>query len=485
MLFNTFSYLLFLLLIVGLYWCLPEKLKVPVLLLASFYFYGCYDVRYILFLLFSIISTYIAGLFISNPVRTDPFRKLVLGLTITANLLFLLCFKYLNFFLSSVQVLVNAFKLPFALPTELSLLLPIGISFYTFQVIGYMIDVYRKDIPPCRNLLDYALYVSFFPKISQGPIENSRNFLVQIQEGTTFDYEQMRDGFYLILSGLLKKVVIADRIALFVNAVYGDLDSYGGLTYIVAAVFYAIQIYCDFSGYTNIALGSAKLMGFDLLNNFNYPYFATSIQDFWRRWHISLTKWFTAYVYIPLGGSRKGQKRWIFNVLVVFLLSGLWHGANWTFCVWGLIHAIYQIAGKLSRPYKNKVFSILHLSRDSHLYQAGSVLCTFIWTALAWVFFRAETLKDAAYVIGGMFSLHIKNDLFTIGFEKNDFILAIILIILLFIAEYLHQKKNLYEILKRQILPLRWGTYILILMFIIMFGVYGDLSAASFIYFQF
>ncbi len=485
MMFTTFSFILFTAAVLLLYWLLPGKYRTPFLLLASYYFYSCYDIKYLFFLLFSTLSTYGAGLLMERLQDKPRSKKSVLILTLLANLSLLLVFKYLTFFGSVVQQVLDLIRVPVTL-TFPQLLLPVGISFYTFQIIGYLADVYNGKTAASHDLSQYALYVAYFPKIMQGPIENSANFLVQLKEKRCFSYEKFVDSFTLLLIGYFKKTVLADRFAVPVDTIYGNLASYDGFSYLLAAFFYSLQIYCDFSGYTDIARGVAGLMGYDLLENFSHPYLAGSIRDFWRRWHASLTKWFTTYIYIPLGGNRKGIFRWALNIMIVFLVSGLWHGAAFTFVIWGLIHGLYQLIGKFTRAYKDKLLAALHISKSGYPYRICSVVCTFCLVMFAWIFFRAPSLTDAFTLIRGIFSFRFAGfDLMNLGMCKEELIFSFCMVPFLFVMELFDEKKNLIVTLSRQRLPVRWLVYYILIFTIIMFGIYGDLSAASFLYFQF
>lgn len=405
MLFNSFKFLIFFPIVVFLYYIVPGKLKKTWLLLASYYFYMCWNAKYVVLILFSTVATYVSGILIERCKRTDSNiitqtrkKKLIVIICIVVNLLILCYFKYLSFFFNTISSVLGLIKIDFVAPT-IDVLLPVGISFYTFQALGYIIDVYRDEIYAEKNFITYALFVSFFPQLVAGPIERSKNLIRQVSINHKFDYEMTKEGILLMIWGYFLKIVVADRIAIFVDAVYGDYEKYGGTYLIVATILFAIQIYCDFGGYSIIAMGAAKCLGIDLMSNFNAPYCATSVANFWRRWHISLTSWFKDYLYIPLGGSRKGQIRKHINRMIVFLVSGLWHGANLSFVMWGAINGLYQIIGELCNPVKVKFASIFKINREAFGSKLFCVLSTFILVDFSWIFFRANSLHDSLKII--------------------------------------------------------------------------------------
>jgi len=341
MLFNSVEFLVFFPIAAMGYYLIPYKYRYLWLLACSYYFYSCWNPSYTLLILFSTIITWLSGITLEKiktanlPKRKDiRYKKISIGISICLNLAVLGYFKYANFFIQNINQVFKHIHLVYQIPA-VDVLLPVGISFYTFQALGYTIDVYRGDIHAERNLFRYALFVSFFPQLVAGPIERSKELLGQLKEKHNFSFERIRSGFMLMLWGYFLKLVIADRIAIFVDAVYGDYIKYSGWYLIIASILFALQIYCDFSGYSVIAMGAAEMMGFRLTDNFNAPYFSRSVAEFWRRWHISLSSWFRDYIYIPLGGSRKGSRRKYVNLMIVFLVSGLWHGAQWGFVVWG------------------------------------------------------------------------------------------------------------------------------------------------------
>jgi D-alanyl-lipoteichoic acid acyltransferase DltB (MBOAT superfamily) len=397
MLFNSLHFLIFFPTVVILYFVIPHKYRWMVLLGASYYFYMSWRIEYVLLLITSTLVDYFSAIQIDKAEKISR-RKMFLILSIVVNIGLLFIFKYFNFFSNSFGEIIKIFSIEFT-PLELQVLLPLGISFYTFQTLGYTIDVYRKKIKPERHLGILAVYVSFFPQLVAGPIERAKNLIPQFFEKHKFDYERVSIGAKLMLWGFFKKLVIADGVARLVDVVFQNPQFFSEETLIMGTIFFGIQIYCDFSGYTDIALGSAKIMGFDLIDNFKRPYFSKNIQAFWRRWHISLTSWFRDYIYIPLGGNRGKKINWYSNILIVFLIAGLWHGANWTFLAWGAIHGYYLIFFLEIRNIGRKINDYIGLQKLSilnHLFQAGIV---FILVNIGWIFFRSNTVNDAFYII--------------------------------------------------------------------------------------
>ena len=481
--FNSFSYMLFLPATVLLYFILPTKIRWAFLLGCSYFFYMCWNAKYALLMLASTVITFISGLLIAK-VGTVRWKKVWVVLSFASNLAILFFFKYYNFLADTINNTFTSLQATLQLP-NFEILLPVGISFYTFQALSYTMDVFRGTMTPTQHFGKYALFVSFFPQLVAGPIERSEHLLSQFDETHRFDFDAAKDGMLLILIGMFKKVMIADRLAWTVNAVFDNFHEYSGAALCIATVFFAFQIYCDFSGYSDIAIGSAKLMGFRLMTNFDRPYLADSISGFWQKWHISLSTWFRDYLYIPLGGNRRGQKLWIRNILIVFLVSGLWHGANWTFVMWGALHGLYQMIGKLTKAARQSLYEHIKLPRCPTMLHIGSWTVTFTLVCLAWIFFRAKTVMDAFNIVARIFTGTGGLSISQTGVNKYDFLLSLILIVGLFILEVVQPIINGREFIKKQILPVRWGIYYLMLFAIILFGVYGDLSDAAFIYFQF
>ena len=405
MLFNSIDFLIFLPIVLVIYYIIPMKYKHIWLLISSYYFYMCWNAKYVLLIFVSTVITYLSGILIDKVEKTWPdvndigkYKKLILALSFVSNLGILFYFKYINFTLDIVTRVLSKMNISMNVPV-FDVILPVGISFYTFQALSYSVDVYRGEVAPEHDFFRYALFVSFFPQLVAGPIERSKNLLTQLREPRKFDFGYAFDGILLMLWGFFLKIVLADRIAIFVDTAYGDCEHYQGIYLIVATVLFAVQIYCDFSGYSSIAMGTAKLLGIELMDNFNAPYLSTSVADFWRRWHISLTSWFKDYLYIPLGGSKKGILRKYLNKMIVFMLSGLWHGAQLTFVVWGTINGLYQVIGEVLMPIRKKVSDIIGINRNSEGVYALSVLATFALVDFTWIFFRADSLGRAIYII--------------------------------------------------------------------------------------
>ena len=409
MLFNSYHFLIFFPLVVVFYFSMPHKYRWVLLLAASYYFYMAWRAEYIFLIIFSTLIDYYAAIFMEK--QTDKSkRKKFLILSLFSNLGLLFTFKYFNFFSTSISETFNYFNIFMDSPT-FKLLLPVGISFYTFQTLSYTIDVYRGQKKAEKHLGYFAVFVSFFPQLVAGPIERSTNLLPQFFEKHDFDYQRVTDGLKLMMWGFFKKVVIADRLAILVNQVYNNADEYEGFPLILATYFFAFQIYCDFSGYSDIAIGAAQVMGFDLMENFRRPYHAKSISEFWKRWHISLSTWFRDYVYIPLGGNSTVKWRWYFNLFITFLVSGLWHGADWTFVIWGAIHGFYLISAIWTNGIVNKVYNFIGLKKGSNGRKLIDVIWTFHLVLFAWIFFRANSFSDAIYILENFFVLDLNEAL--------------------------------------------------------------------------
>lgn len=389
MLFNSFQFVLFLPIAVLFYYVLPKRLKSFWLLATSYFFYGCWNASYIALIALSTLVTYLCALLVEKAEsmkNAAARKKLFVALSLVINLSILFVFKYYNFFALSVGRVFPGVAFP-----TLNLLLPVGISFYTFQALGYTIDVYRGEIPAERNIITYALFVSFFPQLVAGPIESAKSLIPQLKTHNKFDAEKVKRGLVTMLWGYFLKLVIADRAAISVNAVYNaDVSATSGMPLAVATVLFALQIYCDFSGYSLIALGAARTMGFELMRNFEQPYLCASIGEFWRRWHISLSSWFRNYLYIPLGGNRCSSARRNLNLAIVFIVSGLWHGANWTFVMWGALHGLYQIAGRLTKTARDRLYGKLKIKTDSPFIKILRVVFTFSLVCFAWISFAPK-----------------------------------------------------------------------------------------------
>jgi D-alanyl-lipoteichoic acid acyltransferase DltB (MBOAT superfamily) len=470
MIFNSITFAVFLPVVFTIYWSLANRKLVYqniLLLVASYVFYGFWDARFLVLIFVSSLSDYLIGLQLAKAEKEEK-RKRWLGLSLLINLGVLFSFKYFNFFLDSFSILVETFGFQ-ANKSTLQIILPVGISFYTFQTLSYTIDIYKNKIKPTRNFIDFFTFVSFFPQLVAGPIERASHLLPQFQEKRYFTYENANAGLRLILWGLFKKVVVADRLAYSVSLVYDSPQDFSGFAVILATAFFAIQIYCDFSGYSDIAIGTARLFGFDLMTNFKTPYLSTSIRDFWQRWHISLSTWFRDYVYIPLGGNRVSTGRWWLNVMTTFTVSGLWHGANWTFVIWGGIHGLFYAI--------EKQFEAIKLPK----FLSGILVFTIV--CIAWIFFRADTLNDAILLIQNATNFTQVFDFQALFINKNYGIYTIIAIGILIIFDILNQQNEINDWLIQQPKIIRWAIYYFLLFAIVFFGEFTN--APEFIYFRF
>jgi len=480
MLFNSVEYLFFLPIVFGLYWCFSNKLRIQnlLLLVASYFFYALWDYRFLSLIVISSFTDFIIGLKL-HKTKDNKLRKLLLIISLTVNLGFLLVFKYYNFFIDSFSDLVSLLGLQ-ANYNTLNIILPVGISFYTFQTLSYTIDVYRNKLEPTKNILNFFTYVAFFPQLVAGPIERASNLLPQIEKKRTFAYEDAKDGMRQILWGLFKKVAIADNCALLVDPIFTNYQDYNGLILILGAILFAFQIYGDFSGYSDIAIGTAKLFGIKLMQNFATPYFSRDIAEFWRRWHISLSTWFRDYLYIPLGGSRVSQILQLRNIFAIFLVSGFWHGANWTFILWGGIHALCYIPQVFSKTNRRFLDWVAKDKYIPSLYELYRMLLTFFIVTIAWIFFRASSISEAFNYIINMFNANSKLDSYDLlDITLLNYIVPFVLIMLAF--EWFNRAFE-YGLKK---MPsnffVRYSIYILLSLTILQY-LYGE---NEFIYFQF
>lgn len=487
MLFNSIDFLIFFPLVVIVYLLIPRTGRTLWLLMASYYYYMSWNPRYTIVIAISTVITYLSGLLIHRDCENMRRQKFWITACIILNLGILGGVKYSNFLLSNVNSLANLFGIQ-AINRQFDLMLPVGISFYTFKVLSYTIDIYHKRIEPERNILRYALYVSFFPQLVSGPIERAGHLLPQIhhvKEMNLWNYNRVRNGLVLMLWGLFQKLVIADRAALLVNTVLGGYTSYGFVEIVIAATLYTVQIYCDFDGYTNMARGAALAMGFDSIRNFRQPYLATSIKDFWRRWHISLTSWFTDYLYIPLGGNRKGPWRKYINIIIVFTLSGLWHGAAWNYIAWGLLHAIYQIVGDIRGVILKRMGVSVNMNLIS--VRIRKIVGTFILVDMAWILFACDSLCQALGVIRQMFSRFQTSSVLDLGLDRTNWFVLIISILILLMVDALRECGiSMIDMLSSQETWFRLMIFLGIIWIVIMFGIYGEAyDTSSFIYAQF
>jgi alginate O-acetyltransferase complex protein AlgI len=479
MLFNSLEFLYFLPIVFVLYWFVFNRsfrLQNAMLLVASYFFYAFWDYRFLFLLIFSTLLDYYTGLKMSetqNPGR----RRFWFWLSVFINLGFLGVFKYYNFFASSLVEALSTVGLDADVWT-LQVILPVGISFYTFHGLSYVIDIYNRRIQPERNFIDYAVFVCYFPLLVAGPIERATHLLPQVKKPRTFRFAQAIHGVELILWGFFKKVVIADSLAGTVNTVFSDSGNFGSTSLILGALAFSFQIYGDFSGYSDIAIGTSKLFGIELFNNFNFPYASRNIAEFWRRWHISLSSWFRDYLYIPLGGSRVSRWLSVRNVMIVFLVSGIWHGANWTFVVWGCIHGLLFVPSFVSRSSKSYPDDIITETRPYPKFiDIVKAVTTFALVTLAWVFFRAPSLSEAKLYLVRIFTnasgkqlmLH-NSDILTLGFSFLAFFILS--------AFYLYRKNN--------VLRLRTGVQFAVsVLLLVLISLFGEFNEQSFIYFQF
>ena len=476
MIFNSIQFVIFFIVVTSLYFSLPQNKRWLLLLLSSCYFYMAFVPIYILILGFTIVVDYFAGILIED--AQGKRRKLFLLLSLVANIGVLAVFKYWNFIAQNFSFLLKGFGLAGSIP-YLSILLPIGLSFHTFQAMSYTIEVYRGHQKAERHFGIYSLYVMFYPQLVAGPIERPQNLLHQFREHHQFEFERVAEGLKEMLWGFVKKIVIADRLSLYVNAVYNNPEQHNGPTLIVATIFFAFQIYCDFSGYSNIAIGAAKVMGFKLMTNFNRPYFARNIAEFWKRWHISLSTWFRDYLYISLGGNKVSIPRWYFNLFFVFLISGLWHGANWTFIIWGALNGFYLVFALVTQKARDRINELTGLTRIPIVHRGLQILITFILTCFAWIFFRANNLHDATVIIKKMAT--VKGP---VWFENPSMILySLGAILLLFVAETKQEYfKGSISLMNNKSWLVRTVVYSLLIILILLVGVF---DGGQFIYFQF
>lgn len=487
MLFNSFEFALFFPIVTTLYFLLPHRWRWLHLLVASSLFYMCFVPVYLVILFLLIGVDYVAGIWISRSVGFK--RKAVLIGSLAANLSILVFFKYFNFLNGNIASVFHLLGWDYSVP-YLSLLLPIGLSFHTFQSMAYTIEIYRGNQRPERHLGIYALYVMFYPQLVAGPIERPQNLLHQFHEPHCFSWNSFSKGIQWIAAGLFMKIVIADRLAVIANTVFANPSQYQGFQLWVAIYAFAFQIYCDFAGYSHIARGTAKVMGFDLMVNFHYPYLSPSLAEFWRRWHISLSTWFKDYLYIPLGGNRGTFWRVARNGMIIFLVSGLWHGASWTFVVWGALHGFFLIASQLFSSPQQRLSRWIGLDQAPLLNRFLSVFLTFHLVCFAWIFFRASSLTDAFYIVGHLlpsqtFFSALQMPRFLPELANTDIALSVALVVVLMGLSILGSNKNLSTRLELQPLWIRWACYYGFLLTFLTFAIKGTFAGQKFIYFQF
>ena len=478
MLFNSIDFAIFLPLVFILYWFVVQRnlrLQNAFIVAASYVFYGWWDWRFLSLLLFSSLVDYFVGLGLMKEERRGR-RKLYLVLSIITNLGLLAFFKYYNFFIENFAAAFSFFGMPIH-TSSLQIILPVGISFYTFQSLSYGFDVYRRKLEPTKDIVSFLAFVSFFPQLVAGPIERATHLLPQFFRKRHFDYGKAVDGMRQILWGLFKKMVIADNCGQFADQIFNNSGAYSGSTLALGALFFAFQIYGDFSGYSDIAIGVSRLLGFDLMRNFAFPYFARDIAEFWRRWHISLSSWFRDYLYIPLGGSRKGKAKAVRNTFITFLVSGFWHGANWKYIAWGGLHALYFLPLLLL----NKNRTNLNIAAAGRFFpnakELAGIIITFFLTVLAWIFFRADSVAHAGNIFSGIFSASF----FTLPEVLPR---KIVLFLVFFLVMEWLGRENLYAIEKSGSKWPRWGRWILYYILLLLIIFEGG-REQPFIYFQF
>ena len=482
MLFNSLDFAFFLPIVFALYWLAKRNIKLQntILLISSYYFYACWDWRFLSLILISSLVDFLVGIALSNQEHVVK-RKVLLWTSISVNIGFLAFFKYYNFFVEEFVAVFSMFGREIQ-ANSLNIILPIGISFYTFQTLSYSIDIYKRKLEPSRDFIAFSAFVSFFPQLVAGPIERASNLLPQFLRQRTFDYSNAVMGMQQILWGLFKKMVIADNCAELANMIFNNSADYSGSTLLLGAIFFSFQIYGDFSGYSDIAIGTARLFGIKLMKNFDFPYFSRDIAEFWRRWHISLSSWFRDYVYIPLGGSRVKKAKNIRNVFIVFAVSGLWHGANWTFLIWGILNAIFFLPLLLLDTNRNHLDIVAKGKLFPSFKELIAILSTFGITVLAWVFFRAESLTHAISYLDSMFNL----DLFSIPhiMDMPKVKISLVLLTLFVCIEWLGREGAFaIDVLEKKLNGVqRLILYSFIVFLIVM---YSPTSENPFIYFQF
>ncbi len=519
MLFNSSAFLLFFPVVCLLYFFVPARMKNVWLLMASYYFYMQWNVGYTALIFFSTLSTYLTA-FLIDKATDKTLRKVSLGVNIGVNIGILFIFKYYDFCVDLITQISKNFGFTYNppehkwfldlydtinygfsdflatfgvayIPQEFTLLLPVGISFYTFQALGYSIDIYRKSMPHEKNFFNYALFVSFFPQLVAGPIERATNLLPQFRKIYKFNYKRVRSGLCQMLLGFVKKVVIADGVSSITGLIFTEPSEFSGFSLLIAALMFTFQIYFDFSGYSDIAIGAARVLGFNLMQNFNNPYFAVSFRDFWSRWHISLSTWFKDYLYIPLGGNRVGKVRGYLNLLLTFVISGLWHGANLTFVVWGLLHGLYQIIERLTKPLRDIFYKYTRIPPKFFVIVILKWFVVFFFVVVSYVFFISPTLENALYVITHMFedfavvvqdTQAMRLALISIDFYSGTSLVITITALVILLLERLSGKISLGVRINRMPFFVRWPFYYAGLLVILF---YGSFSASPFLYFAF
>ena len=479
MLFNSLEFLVFFPIVIALYFAIPYRFRWILLLVASYYFYMCWNYKYVLLIVVSTVVDYFTGILLYRSSRKRIRTLLLLGSLFT-NLGLLFFFKYFNFFGGAINGIFDRFNIFYDIPAY-NFLLPVGISFYTFQTLSYTIDIYKRKQEPEYHFGRFALFVSFFPQLVAGPIERSVNLLPQFRKEFDFDYERVKNGLMLMGWGFFKKIVIADRLAEYVNIVYNNPADFEGIPNIIATFFFTFQIYCDFSGYSDIAIGAAMIMGYRLMTNFRRPYFAMNIREFWQRWHISLSTWFRDYVYIPLGGNRVVKWRWYYNLFITFLVSGLWHGANWTFIIWGAIHGFYLVFAIWTEKYREGFNRWIGLQKYPALYKFVQVFVTFVLVYVSWIFFRANNVSEALFILKNHF-LFGGDQVVNLFKIRADFAISFIAIGVLILIDFMEERFELSFRLNRLPGVQKWAMLVFFICVLFVFAVWNE---TDFLYFQF
>ncbi len=494
MLFNSTEFIAFFPIVIVIYFLIPKKIKTVWLLLASYFFYMCWNPKYIVLLIFCTAVTYVSGILIDKNENKSR-KKLFLTLGIIINFMVLFAFKYMDMATDSMNAILGLFHIgPYKNPFDHTL--PVGISFFTFQAVGYCVDVYRGEIRAEGNILKYAMFVSFFPQLVAGPIERSKNLLSQISDipnKRLWSRDKIVSGIGMMLWGFFIKMVIADRAAIYVDSIHKNLYATGTVETVFGAILFSLQIYADFGGYSAIAIGASRIIGIDLMENFNTPLFSQSIAEFWRRWHISLSSWFKDYLYIPLGGSRCSKIKRIRNMMVTFVVSGLWHGANWKYVVWGAIHGFYQVISLIFKPLTSKLVKLTGTDTEKFGFKIWGIIRTNILVAFALIFFRSDSIMTAYKYIGRMFTkwnpwVFFDDSLYEWGLNHFEMTILGIALLILLAVSIVRYKKNLDlgRYLLTQNIVFRWAVYLFLAAFIIVFGQYGiDFDSNQFIYFAF
>lgn len=469
------------------YYIVSIRTRKYLLLMANILFYLSFGVNATILIGLSVIVVYFLGVFLD--IRKDKKKLLVLSLVLMIGVLGVL--KYSALIVSTLNFMIRLIGFTREI-NNVSLILPIGLSFYTFQATGYLIDVYRGSIKVERNFIKLAAFLTFFPSILSGPILRAEDILPQIEKKSEIDYGKIKNGLLLFGYGVFQKLVVADRIGIIVDQAYGNYMAYKGFLVAIIAVLYSLQIYFDFAGYSNMAIGISGMLNISIKANFNTPYFSQSITEFWRRWHISLSSWLRDYIYIPLGGNRKGHFRKLVNIMIVFFVSGLWHGAAWRFVLWGCIHGLFQIVENLFQKPKEKLAMILHIDLNRKATKLISVVCTFFWVSLAWIFFRSEGIHQAIRFIANAFKefniwIFFDGTIYNIGLSQKEMLVLLVSLLICFVISICHYRGlNLIKIINGQQMFIRWIVYLLLIFAILIYGIYGsNYNASDFIYFKF